>query len=556
VTDATPEDVTDENVGFGDGLDEWTRDMHKRIREAGIKRPNFSAARQAVNGHAHEDDPPPHTEIPEGITTTGAETDAWEEGGEPAPDDGLPALVIDESDPTATAKQLAARIAEQGKFLSNGYAPVQIVVDADGLPRAIEVTTETVRIHGHEVCSPVRMRKTKTGTQRVRAKITTDVARLYLFGLEGRWGLKPFRGITTAPILKNDGSIRVASGYDAATGLWCHNIPELDISEHPAAGEATAALQRLRQFFQTFPFADSPRQFDETIGGEITDLSQPPGLDESSFLAAYLTAVCRQSLELAPGHLCDAPAFSGAGSGKGLLQKAICISASVLTESPAMVRPMGHTKMVPLHTRTFIAITGNAVEISEDMARRILKTQLDAHMENPEQRRFEPGFLDRVLASRAELLSDALTIWRWGRQNKIKAGKPLGSYEQWALWCRDPLITLGGRDPVERIAEIKAADPKRRAVITLFEAWWACHGNSVIKATDLADGVAELIDSKPTRKADGAPQYSRQRLARYVDKLAGTRMGGYALIKLPKDETLSRPPTLYKLQRHISKEPA
>ena len=35
------------------------------------------------------------------------------------------------------------------------------------------------------------------------------------------------------------------------------------------------------------------------------------------------------------------------------------ILASALTESPAMVRPMGHTKMVPLHTRTFIGITGN-----------------------------------------------------------------------------------------------------------------------------------------------------------------------------------------------------
>ena len=58
--------------------------------------------------------------------------------------------------------------------------------------------------------------------------------------------------------------------------------------------------------------------------------------------------------------------------------------ASALTESPAMVRPMGHSKNVPLHTRTFIAITGNSVEIAEDMARRLITTNLDAKMEDPE----------------------------------------------------------------------------------------------------------------------------------------------------------------------------
>src|SRR5262249_10775461 len=109
------------------------------------------------------------------------------------------------------------------------------------------------------------------------------------------------------------------------------------------------------------------------------------------------------------------------------------------------------------------------------------------------------------------------------------------------------------RDPVERIAEIKAADPKRRAVVALFEAWWACHGDNVMKAADLADAVAELIDMKPTRKADGAMQYSRQRIARYVGKLAGTRMGGYALIKLPKDEARARPIAHYKLRQESAR---
>ena len=60
-----------------------------------------------------------------------------------------------------------------------------------------------------------------------------------------------------------------------------------------------------------------------------------------------------------------------------------------------MVRIMGQTKNVPLHTRTFIGITGNGVqELAEDGATN-LKTSLDAKMEDPEQRKFDEGFLEQ-----------------------------------------------------------------------------------------------------------------------------------------------------------------
>jgi hypothetical protein len=330
---------------------------------------------------------------------------------------------------------------------------------------------------------------------------------------------------------------------------------------------------------------------------EVIDIGQPPGLDESSFLAALLTAVCRQSLETAPGFLIRATNFSGSGSGKGLLIKAICVIAggvkpsaftsghdanefdkrltaaliearpavfldnfnakelksdtlaSALTESPAMVRPMGHTKNVPLHTMTFIGITGNAVEIAEDMARRLITTNLDARMEDPEARTFKPGFLDDVHEARPALLSDALAIWRWGRQTVLKPGKALGSFELWAQWCRDPLLMLGARDPVDRIAEIKAADPRRRALIEIFDTWWAAHGDDLIKSTDLDPAVMECIDDSPHRKTDdGKPRYSRQKVARFCAANVGARLGGYVLEQI-KDETRTRPVTHYRLRR-------
>ena len=339
-------------------------------------------------------------------------------------------------------------------------------------------------------------------------------------------------------------------------------------------------------------------------GIEVIDINQPPGLDESTFLAALLTAVCRQSLPTAPGFLIRAPNYSGAGSGKGLLLKAVCVVASgvkpsaftsghdanefdkrltaalieahpavfldnfnakelksdtlasALTESPAMVRPMGHSKNVPLHTRTFIGITGNSVEIAEDMARRLITTNLDAKMEDPESRKFKPGFLDDVLEHRAELLSSALTIWCWGRQAMLKPGKALGSFEVWAQWCRDPLVMLGARDPVDRIEEIKAADPRRRALIAIFDAWYAAHGDTLVKSTDLDPAVMECIDDNPNRKTeDGKPKYSRQKVARFCAANVGARLGGYVLEHI-KDESRTRPVNHYRLRYDGRREAA
>ena len=105
--------------------------------------------------------------------------------------------------------------------------------------------------------------------------------------------------------------------------LYCCNIPELILPDKPTEEQARKALEVLRSTFRTFPFADLSRRFDPILGVDVVDLTAPIGMDESGFLVGLLTAVCRQSLWLAPGFLLNAPQISGAGSGKGLLARAI-----------------------------------------------------------------------------------------------------------------------------------------------------------------------------------------------------------------------------------------
>jgi hypothetical protein len=473
-----------------------------------------------------------------------------------------PVLLIEPGELPAVAERLRDLLAASEMLFDRGV-PVRVTAPPDGLPVAVPLTNHGVVRMAHQHCRPV-----KNGEN---ATLPDRVAGLYL-DMVGDWDLPKLVGITSSPILTDDGRIRSAVGYDRDAGLYCFNIPELALPERPTKEQALEALADLRGTFQTFPFADAVRKFDPELGVDVVDITAPIGMDESGFLVGLLTAVCRQSLWLTPGFLLNAPQISGAGSGKGLLARAISAIAyairprpftpgndrhemdkrivaeliegtpvlfmdninatllrsntlaSVITERPSGVRELGKSRMVRLEHASFVVLTGNGLTVGEDLARRFVFSQLDARVEDPEVRPFKPGFLEQIEQRRAELLADALVIWRWGRQNAaiMKAGITLGSFEAWGAWVRDPLLALGCGDPVARIKEIKARDPYRQKVAELFELWWEHHGDAPTRATELADEVKAAIDPQGR---------GRQFIAKAVEDLAGTRQSGYVLTR-------------------------
>jgi len=481
-----------------------------------------------------------------------------------------PELTVEAGDLPSTAKALRDLFSAAGQFFDRG-GPVRVVQREDGSgPMVSRLDVNTIVNEAHTLCRPV-----KFGEEEKQKSVTLPnrVAMLYL-ALRGEWHLPPLAGISSAPLLNADGAIRSADGYDEQTALYCRGVPDVApmVPMAPTPEDARAALRLLRETFRTFPFADAVRVSDPSLGVDVVDLSLSPRTDESGFLAALLTAVCRPSLSLAPGAMFTAPKLSGAGSGKGLLVRAISMIAyglmprpftmggerqeldkrlgaelmeaypillldnangavlrsdtlaSVMTERPARGRVLGESRMVEFNSAAFITITGNALTPSEDLVRRFLHSHFDAQCEDAESRPFKPGFLKDIQAQRLDLLVACLTIWRFGRQNAptLTRGKPLGSYETWAEWVRDPLLTLECRDPVERIAEAKARDPHRQHVVAIFEKWWERHGSSAMKVTELHEEVTTLID--PHGKG-------RQFVAARVGELVDTRAAGFVMTR-------------------------
>lgn len=480
-------------------------------------------------------------------------------------------LLVEDCNPDLTVAALRDVLASEGQLYERGV-PVRLVAN-ELLKRSVAqvMTPDLVVLRAHEVCRPYARKPGRDGTvSEVDVRLPRPFAVMYL-DWHGEWHLPPLNSIASSPLLYPDGTINSAEGYDSNSGTWCERTPNVSslVPQIPSLHDAELALHVLRTTFRTFCFADASLV---RVSGEqvpVVDVNKPPGKDESAFLAALMTSVCRPCLHLAPGALLRAAPMSGAGAGKGLLVRCICIVAygqephavtaggnaeelekriaaelieggpalfldnlnnmavksdllaSAITERPARVRILGQSRMVPINTSAFVILTGNGLSVSEDLARRFITVNLDPRTEDPEARSFSTDIRAEVSKRREELLAAALTIWRWGRkQPDLERGLPLGSFEQWCQWVRDPLLSLGCQDPALRVGEAKQRDAKRQAVADLFDLWWARHGEQPVALRDLHEDVKGALDPQGR---------GRQFISAQADRLVGTRIGGLVL---------------------------
>jgi hypothetical protein len=479
-----------------------------------------------------------------------------------------PTLVVHGANRPATVEALRKLLATTGELFDRDRVLVELVRDASGQLFTKPLTFNGVTMVAHRHCQPVQF--DRKGNQ-VPITLPEQVARSYLD--LGAWHVQPLAGITTGPLIRADGSILSASGYDPETQVFVDAPPNLSVPEHPTKQQAASALATLRRDFCTFPFSDGVMvRHDDGI--DRVDLLHPPGQDESAFLHGLCTAAARASLWKAPGMLINGPLINGSGVGKGLLLGAVSIVAfgeavapftaghnreetdkrittelldgapmlfldnvngrtfrsetlaSALTERPARTRPMGASRSAKLNSAAFIAMGGNGLNVSEDMVRRLLQVGLDARMEEPDSRPFKPGFLTDIRGRRVELLSAIFTIMRWGRQTTLPSGRVLGSFELWGQWVRDPLFALGCADPVEGISRAKSRDPARQRLAELFGAWWDYHRDRPVRVAELEPEVWRILD--PHHQG---MHMRRQWCTDALQAMDGTRSAGFLLTR-------------------------
>ena len=318
-----------------------------------------------------------------------------------------------------------------------------------------------------------------------------------ILGRVGLWPFAEIRQVTTAPTIREDGSLVEVAGFDQATGLLLVDPPELvGMQEYPTKDDARAAVALLEELFAEFPF-----------GSEV---------DKAIALAYALTIAVRHILAVAPLFAFTAPT---PGSGKSFLVDVICAMflgnivpvvaasddpkefekrlAAELIEGSTMVaidninnvvasdllcqfverpvvsiRILGVSEAVKIENVHTISITGNNLQPSGDLVRRSLLCKLDPRVERPELRKFAGNPFERVLEDRGTYIGACLTIVR----AYIYAGFPdvlpaLASFEDWSKYVRSALVWAGCADPAASIEELRGDDPTIAAIKTLLNEW-------------------------------------------------------------------------------------
>ena len=356
--------------------------------------------------------------------------------------------------------------------------------------------------------------------------------------------------IVTAPVFGKDGPLVTEPGYHPATRLLYEPPPGFvlpAVPERPTRAEINAARTLL-------------------LDGLLGDFPFTGDAERAHALCLLLLPFVRTLIDgPTPLHLIEKPA---PGTGATLMVDAISVvttgvSASVMVEGrddeewrkrltaklrqiPSIVlidnlrrrldaaplaaaltapcwedRILGksETTRFPIHC-VWIA-TGNNPQFSNELARRLVRIRLDAHVDQPWRREDfrHADLLTWTRTNRAALVAACLTLGR----ARVAAGRPrhdgiLGSFEAWAAIMGGILEAAGVPGFLANLDEMyEAADAEGAVWRAFVAAWWERHGTAEVGTAELHE--LAIACEPPLPLGDGGERSQRTRLGRALGQM-------------------------------------
>jgi hypothetical protein len=304
------------------------------------------------------------------------------------------------------------------------------------------------------------------------------------------FGCPYLEGVTSSPILRPDLSVCECPGYDPATRLLYEPHDRFPSVRAMSPAEGASALLDV---VADFPFLDASHRA-AWIASVLTPIARAafngsapmfvfdaatPGtgktllLDIASIIATG--AKCAKQSQVGDEEM-EKRILALALSGDALvaidnLHETLGGSAleAAVTSSVCQGRTLGKTEMRAVPLRMCWYATGNNVEVSRDLQRRVLPIRLVASQERPEARggfRY-PDLEQHVRENRARLFCAALAVLRGPRASV----SPFGSFDDWSRVVRGAMVGAGLPDPIGARDEITdRGDEMREAQVAFFEA--------------------------------------------------------------------------------------
>ena len=370
--------------------------------------------------------------------------------------------------------------------------------------------------------------------------------------------LPPLQGVVNTPVIGPNGDCIVTEGYDPITELFI-NLKGLKVpavADHPTESEVTRARSLiLDELLADFPFTSES--------------------DKAHAVAALLTPMARPMIKgPTPLFLFEAPT---AGTGKGLLADVVvnittgsapavmteargteewrkritstllsaptitlidnvqrpldaAALAAVLTAEVWEDRELGASRMVRLPVRTCWIATGNNVTLSGELARRTIRTRMDAAVERPWERKgFKHDPLSGwVRSNRGYLCWALMTLVRaWVSANHPEPSDKIGSFEEWSRVVGGIITSADIPGFLENRAEVyDAAEAEGDTFRAFVEVWCERFGGNRVTVDDLHN-LAKETHLLSELRGGQTDQGARVVLGRTIARMRDRRVDAY-----------------------------
>lgn len=443
-----------------------------------------------------------------------------------------PKLLIGSND-DKDARKISQALADAGVVkVHKVLGVVEELVDAKARSRVAFAPISEAHIR-RIIASTVELQRivvTKDKEEIVPTRLSRDLALLTAKAPE--WSSFPaLQGISPGPLLRPDGSVATAHGFDEPSGFFVDSQHGRwpDFADPPDQSTARLYADQILELVADFPWrsqADAAGWLAliltvaarAIIPGPVPMyLFTAPTMGAGKSLAADVAV--RLATGRMPAHhhwpsepaeqkkllfaaLLEGPAVLFLDNIEGRLGGRGGILENILTAEVFKDRILGASDNVEVRVdaTTFVG-TGNNVEITGDMGRRIVPLRLIPQTENPhlQRRTFRhPRLLEHVGDHRVELYTKALQILRAhiaaGAPEPPDGWLPLGGFTGWSDCIRGTLAWLDLPDPLASLQEVVDNDPGLnwlRRFLPILETV-APHGATAKELLNAADHHPEL----------------------------------------------------------------
>jgi putative DNA primase/helicase len=207
------------------------------------------------------------------------------------------------------------------------------------------------------------------------------------------------------------------------------------------------------------------------------------------------------------------------------------LAAIVTAPDTYTVRKVGSSSDLTVPVRNLWLVTGNNVQLTNDLTRRAVLIRLDANMEQPEERR---GFLHEpfepwIMENRGLLIWAALVLIQAWIAEGMPNGPRKGTFVSWSETMGGILDVVGIPGFLANTSKLRSqSDAELENWKDFVESWWTTHGRSVVSSSELI-GLAESVLDGPHDR-DEARQSAVTRWGMLLKSKSGRVFGGKKII--------------------------